>query len=94
VTVVAPVYVPGFLWNAIIRVYYFLEYTALLKSLKHIEHPLIFEETINGENDTFQLDFFYLLSVRSRVDRFPKEPFQDRKNRFGHVPTTVGFFIE
>lgn len=65
-----------------------------MKSSKHIEHPLVFEETIDGKNDTFQLDFFYLLSVRSRVDSFPEEPFQDRKNGFGHIPTAVGFSIE
>jgi len=65
-----------------------------LKSSKYIEHPLVFEETINGENDTFRLDFFYLLSVRSGVDGLSKELFQDRKNRFGDVPAAISFSIE
>jgi hypothetical protein len=65
-----------------------------LKSSENIEHPLIFEETIDGKNDTFQFDFLYLLSIRSRVDGLSKESFQDRKNRFGHIPLAVGFYIE
>jgi hypothetical protein len=54
----------------------------------------MFEETIEGKNDAFQFDFFYLLSVRSRVDGLSKQSFQDRKNRFGHIPAAVGFWIE
>ena len=67
---------------------------ALLKSSENIDHPLIFGETIDGKNDTFQFDFLYLLSIRSRVDGLSKESFQDRKNRFGHIPLAVGFYIE
>jgi hypothetical protein len=71
-----------------------IDFPALLKSSKNIEHPLVFEETIDRENDTFQLNFFYLLSVRPRVDCLTKQSFQYRKNRFGHIPSAVGFSIE
>ncbi len=71
-----------------------MNFAALLKSSENIEHPLIFEETIEGENDSFQFDFLYLLSIRSRVDGLTKESFQDRKNRFGHIPIAVGFCVE
>jgi hypothetical protein len=67
---------------------------ALLKSSENIEHLLIFEETIDGKNDTFQFDFLYLLSIRSRVDGLSKESFQDRKNRFGHIPMAINFEVE
>ena len=69
-------------------------FLALLKSSKHIEHPLVFDESVYGENDTFQLDFLYLLSIRSRVDSLAKESFQKGKNRFGQIPTSVGFCVE
>jgi hypothetical protein len=38
--------------------------TALLKSSKNIEHPLVFEETIDGENDTSQVCQFSHMSYR------------------------------
>jgi hypothetical protein len=37
--------------------------TALLKPSEHIEHSLMFQEPVNGEYNTLQLNFFDLLSV-------------------------------
>jgi hypothetical protein len=36
---------------------------ALLKPSEHIEHSLMFQEPVNGEYNTLQLNFFDLLSV-------------------------------
>jgi len=40
-----------------------IEFLALLKPSKHIEYPLMFQEPINGENNTLQFDLFHLLSI-------------------------------
>ena len=52
---------------------------ALLKSSKYIEHPLIFEGPIDKKNDTVQLNFFHLLSVRTEVKS--QTSFMYRENR-------------
>jgi hypothetical protein len=67
---------------------------ALLNSSKHIEYPLVFEQTIERKPDTFQFNFFHLLSVRTGVKGLPKQPFQYPENRISYISTATDFNIK
>jgi len=68
--------------------------TALLKPSKQIEHPLIFEEAVEGENDTFNFDLFHQLTMRPSVKALTEQSFQYREDSLGHISAAIDFDIE
>jgi hypothetical protein len=81
-------------YSHILATNFSVRFMALLKSSKYIEHPLIFEEPIDRKNDTFQFNFFHLLSVRTGVKSLPKQSFQYRENRLSHISMAIDFDVK